>query len=158
MKINYINCEKCKEKVRLSSINRHLCNINYTCEKCGNNFTKEKRIKKGRLVHCSDCKKTAPHSIENPESIMNVSARTAVKILKRAGIKCGMCGWDKTTLDLHHVIERKNGGSDWHSNLAPLCPNCHRMAHEGYYTKEQLSKVTLNIVFSNWLDFYHVSN
>jgi len=143
-----------KVSIRLNGMTKEL--TLYSCEKCSNNF-ESKKIRTGRKVHCNECKRKAPHS-KNPTNIMELSLRTISKILKRANIKCGMCSWDKTSLDIHHVVERRNGGTDEDNNLAPLCPNCHRMAHEGKYTKEQLQTVTLNKVFKNWKEFYHPSN
>jgi len=157
-KVTYTSCEKCGLITTASNIHFHKCD--YTCEKCNTEFINKTPFKKGRKIYCLDCRRKIPHS-RNPEklsSIMELSLRTISKILKRANITCGMCGWDKTSLDLHHVTERKNGGLDEDKNLAPLCPNCHRMSHEGKYTKEQLQKVTLDKIFSNWREFYHPSN
>ena len=78
-----------------------------------------------------------------------------MKIIKRSGIKCGGCGWNKAALDLHHVLERSKGGLDQDYNLAPICPNCHRMAHSGLYTIDQLKQITLDKVLPNWKDYYY---
>lgn len=154
-KISYKTCKQCNKKISSNNFSNHICNKQYNCEKCGTDFFKDFNFKKGTKIHCDDCKRKVNHVMENPSTILSLSKRTILKILKRAKIKCGMCGWDKTTLDLHHVLERKNGGSDSHSNLAPICPNCHRMAHEGKYTKEQLNEITLDKVLPNWKDFYN---
>ena len=70
-----------------------------------------------------------------PDTLFDVSSRTLQKILKRMGVKCSNCGWDKTTCDVHHIVPRKDGGTNENTNLTILCPNCHRMAHEHKLTE-----------------------
>jgi hypothetical protein len=60
------------------------------------------------------------------------------KILKenlsktRNGI-CEECGNENyNILQVHHIIERCNGGTNDESNLQLLCPNCHYTKHLGY--------------------------
>ncbi len=69
-----------------------------------------------------------------PDNLLSVSPRTVSKILKRLGVSCSNCGWDKTSLDLHHIVHQSDNGTDEDSNITALCPNCHRMAHEGSLT------------------------
>ena len=48
------------------------------------------------------------------------------------GKKCMTCEYDNTNvLQVHHIIERKDGGTDELSNLKLLCPNCHYTIHYG---------------------------
>lgn len=62
-------------------------------------------------------------------SIYHISSRTRTKLLKRLGIMCCVvCGWEAGTCDIHHIHSQI--GND-HSNLTVLCPNHHRLAHEG---------------------------
>jgi len=61
-------------------------------------------------------------------SILDLSKRTAEKIFRRMGLGCSRCGWNEDVCDLHHIIPKKEGGSDDHINLSYLCPNCHRLA------------------------------
>jgi 5-methylcytosine-specific restriction endonuclease McrA len=65
-----------------------------------------------------------------------------------------MCGWDETSLDIHHIVERKNGGSNEMSNLIAVCPNCHRKAHEKKYSKDQLFEKSLDKKLPNWYELY----
>ena len=67
-------------------------------------------------------------------NIYEVSSRTRCKILKRMIQSCSNCGWNKSSCDLHHIIPRSRGGSNDHTNLTILCPNCHRLAHENKIT------------------------
>lgn len=162
LKSKNVYCEKCERTFAAKNLKQHICNVSYKCEKCEKDFIRKIPFKAAgeRIIHihCEDCIRKVPHSLDDPKSLFGLSLRTAAKILKRANIKCIMCGWDKTALDIHHVIERKNGGTNDHNNLVPLCPNCHRMAHEGKYTKDELLKFTLDKTFANWKDFYHPSN
>ena len=50
----------------------------------------------------------------------------------RGGI-CEECGNENyNILQVHHIIERCNGGTNEESNLQLLCPNCHYKKHLGY--------------------------
>ena len=52
---------------------------------------------------------------------------------------CYFCGLKKTTtkskkfrslIEIHHIVERNEGGSNEKSNLVPVCSNHHSMVHE----------------------------
>lgn len=46
---------------------------------------------------------------------------------------CDKCGNDNyNILQVHHKIERCNGGTDELDNIILLCPNCHMTEHYGY--------------------------
>lgn len=46
---------------------------------------------------------------------------------------CDNCGNDNyNILQVHHKIERCNGGTDDLDNIVLLCPNCHMVEHHGY--------------------------
>lgn len=142
-------CEECKEE-------RH----KYICEECGNSFCRKTKFKKGRKIHCPDCIRSVVHvkDLNEINSILEVSTRTVSKILKRAGIGCMICGWNKATCDIHHIKEKSNGGTDDEENLIILCPNCHREYHcDGSY-QELFEEKTISKVFNNWRDYYHPSN
>ena len=66
----------------------------YKCEKCSEDFILKYTIKPGRKIHCDKCKRKAPHikNLNDIRSICQLSSRTISKILKRAEIKCSMCG------------------------------------------------------------------
>lgn len=53
--------------------------------------------------------------------------------------KCCICGWDKASLDTHHIEGNRytNNNPD---NLAFLCPNCHRLEQSGVLDKETIIK------------------
>ncbi len=52
------------------------------------------------------------------------------KILLDRGNKCLKCGWSKGRCDIHHVVQKADGGTDNEDNLIIVCPNCHRLIHE----------------------------
>lgn len=52
---------------------------------------------------------------------------TAAAIRRRDGYKCVKCGSSDGWLPVDHIVERKDGGSDYdHSNLQTLCNSCHK--------------------------------
>jgi predicted HNH restriction endonuclease len=44
---------------------------------------------------------------------------------------CLNCCWDEGTCDLHHIKGRKVENADTCHNITLICPNCHRLIHEG---------------------------
>jgi len=58
---------------------------------------------------------------------------------------CQECGNDNyNILQVHHKIERCNGGTDDLKNLILLCPNCHMFHHYGY-GKWRVTEVSIPI-------------
>jgi hypothetical protein len=128
----------------------------YECISCGMGY---KRFNKSQK--CSPCRRvvTRIKDINSIESMYELSSRTASKMLRRAKHPCSICGWDKSSCDVHHIIEKCNGGTNDHDNLVCVCPNCHRVIHtEKTYSREYLRGLSLSITFSNWRDYYHPSN
>lgn len=88
------------------------------------------------------------------KSILNVSKRTASKILKRLNLGCCICQWKEGSCDIHHINGRKIVNPHSHENLTLLCPNHHRLFHE--------KKISINDVIplskyfpENWKDMYY---
>lgn len=95
---------------------------------------------------------------ENPTTIFELSSRTIQKIIARANLSCSICSWDKATGDIHHIVEISEGGTNDMNNLIYICPNCHRCVHqlgEKFKSKDELKKLSLDITFPNWLEFYN---
>lgn len=85
-------------------------------------------------------------------TLYEISSRTRAKIVSRMKLKCFNCGWDKTSCDLHHIIPQSKGGNDSHLNITYICPNCHRLAHEGKLT----NLISLEEkIGESWKKFYH---
>lgn len=128
---------------------------NYDCEKCGVSFENTK-IRNERKKTCEKCrKKRVVKAIEGVNSLYELSSRTVQKIIKRAGVKCAICNWDKTTLDIHHIHGRKIEDANNHKNLVCLCPNCHRLAHENKISKKELENNSIDKVFIDWKKYYN---
>ena len=51
----------------------------------------------------------------------------------RDGYKCRKCG-NKTHLEVHHIVQRKDGGTNHRDNLVTLCHDCHAALHRGEFT------------------------
>ena len=51
----------------------------------------------------------------------------------RDGYKCRKCG-SKTHLEVHHIVQRKDGGTNHRDNLLTLCHECHAALHRGEFT------------------------
>lgn len=71
-------------------------------------------------------------------------------IKKRYGkeyTKCAICGWNKCTVDVHHILQEQDlsNSVDYHqeSNLISLCPNHHRVVEtmRRYNKKEYLKYI-----------------
>lgn len=132
-----------------------------TCENCGAIYLSKDMARK----LCFDClPSTIVHanvSNKEPQSILDLSKRTTVKILRRMKLPCSCCGFyiDGISLDVHHIIPRADGGLDEMTNLTYICPNCHRIAHTDVSLlkrslisiEQQLDELNLN-----WKDFYYI--
>jgi len=88
-------------------------------------------------------------------TIYGVSSRTAKKILIRMKLPCSRCDWfvEGVSCDMHHIVMVKNGGTNEHSNLAHICPNCHRMVHSGLILPNELVSFE-DYVGNEWKKFY----
>ena len=133
----------------------------YICEKCGETFISNRKISDKKKKHCPNCKRKVVHfqDIDKIDSIKDLSKRTVTKILERADKGCAICGWNESTCDIHHIVERSNGGTNDMSNLILLCPNCHRIVHtKQKYSKDFLFSHSLDKEFSDWKKYYYISN
>ena len=160
----YTNAERVLNYNIKNKVNNSLIKINegipklfykYKCEKCDSDFEAEK-IRNGRKITCDKCKKNrVVKDISEIQNIYELSSRTIQKILKRANVKCVICDWDKTTLDIHHIHGRNIKDADNHKNLVCVCPNCHRLAHENKIEKKELESKSLDKILNNWKEYYN---
>lgn len=84
-----------------------------------------------------------PHALKNPTVLNNKwlyqkginygFANTKAYVLDRDNHTCQHCkGKSKDSkLEVHHIIFRRNGGSDEAENLITLCKTCHDKLHKG---------------------------
>ncbi len=129
--------------------------MKYACEKCGVEFSGYIRI--GKLVRCQKCRRHVLHkkNVSELKSLFDLSKRTISKILVRLNTSCSICGWNVASCDLHHIVPKKNGGSDDHTNLTCVCPNCHRAIH----AKKLLPTMTLeDQIGDEWKKYYAQTN
>lgn len=87
-----------------------------------------------------------PHALKNPrvrehkwmyqKGINYGYANTKAYVLSRDGYTCQHCrGKSKNErLEVHHIVFRRNGGSDEPENLMTLCQACHDGLHRGEIT------------------------
>lgn len=92
-------------------------------------------------------------------SLFDLSKRTISKILRRLKLPCSLCGWfvNGVVCDIHHIIERKSGGTDEHTNLTYICPNCHRLVHSNKIDSSKLVRLD-DYIGNTWKDHYFVKN
>ena len=136
--------------------------LTYNCVDCGKQFLSSKYIEQRRYCLCKSCRQKK-HSKQHISSIKDVSKRTITKILNRIGAECSLCGWNKATCDVHHIVPRSCGGTDDNFNLIIVCPNCHREIHCGKsdYSAERLSELSIGNNEQLWESIknaYHPSN
>lgn len=127
----------------------------HPCKECG-------RLTMGKTGYCSRHywyseeyraqQKLTRKAKYNASSFNKLSKRTQMKILRRMGLEeCLRCGWKEGKCDLHHI----NGKSfDEMEDLTFLCPNCHRLVHEGKVKKEELKTLSAHIK-KNWREYYY---
>ena len=125
------------------------------CVVCGKEFICSKHIKIDKCK-CDDCKKHHRPYTKKTKFLLDYSKRTVMKILKRAGRGCEICGWNEESCDVHHITPKSKGGSDENSNLIIVCPCCHRMCHNNRFTEDFLRSKSIENTFKDWKDFYNL--
>lgn len=50
-------------------------------------------------------------------------------------------------MDIHHIVFVEDGGQDVYENLIALCPNCHRLVHDGKIDKKSLRIYKANLQY-----------
>lgn len=110
------------------------------------------KIMKGEKRSKLIAKSTKGKYNKNPKNILELSKRTVRKILSRIKIGCSKCKWNEDVCDIHHIQGRKIPNADAHSNLCYLCPNCHRLAHNGKI-KQFISLEEM--IGDTWKNYYY---
>jgi hypothetical protein len=168
------NCENCELDHDGSYGSGRFCSI-----KCARGFsTKEKRLEinekvskklsgsnyggltKQQFIQRKIASDHASYERETEiTSLYDLSKRTVAKIMRRLELPCSNCGWyvENVVGDIHHIVERKNGGSDEHINLTYVCPNCHRMIHSNKINSNTLVNLE-DYIGDSWKEFYYVKN
>lgn len=90
----------------------------------------------------------------NPSSLLDLSPRTVGKILNRLKLGCSRCGRNEATCDIHHMFGRKIENANNHKNLTYICPNCHRLFHNGKIGPNDIKSLDEQIG-DRWKEFYY---
>ena len=72
-------------------------------------------------------------------------------VRERDQYKCRMCKKKNVKLEVHHILERTNGGTNRPDNLITLCVECHKKVHSGEITLGK-RKVKSNTLHSTQTD------
>lgn len=82
-------------------------------------------------------------STRDQDSIDKVAPPTEKKKnrlkFERANRQCEFCEEPSDHLEIHHIKPRAEGGSNKLRNLIALCPECHRKADSGAYSRSELT-------------------
>ena len=126
-----------------------------SCIACGISIvTTKSRQRKYCSLKCSHLMKMRDNERRSAvDSLWNLSSRTRSKIIERSGKGCCRCGWNEGSCDLHHIHGRKIADPHRNENLALLCPNCHRLYHEGKIGPDDV--VSLDIYIGDWMKYYY---
>jgi HNH endonuclease len=79
------------------------------------------------------------------------SSRSAIpadirrRVLVEAGHRCAIPTCRHIDIDIHHIIFVEDGGENSYENLIALCPNCHRMTHQGKIDRKALQIYKSNL-------------
>lgn len=71
------------------------------------------------------------YAIRAGEHCYKTRCAWAKAVIRHYGNACSRCGWDKARCDAHHRVKKSEGGLHTIANGVVLCPNCHRVDHEG---------------------------
>lgn len=155
-----LNNNYCSRKCANQAQSRTLANIPelrkaqgvaIPCSNCSNVFfVKPHRASKAKYCSCA-CAHAARFGVQRNTQIgknirgnrnpnfrgtnNRVTARD--NAVKYFGNKCMVCGWN-VTVDVHHIIPRRQHGTNNMDNLIVLCPNHHRLADIGQLDIETL--------------------
>lgn len=114
------------------------------CKHCGTGFMSASKNAK----YCSySCKQKNYRAKQKGISKDGFSIKYYYKLFKNT--PCELCQWDKTSRDLHHIIEVANGGTTELNNLMCVCPNCHRMIHANLISENDLRQIIENRTISS---------
>jgi hypothetical protein len=154
------NCQKCNKSFfadikELNRGNAKFCSISCSsknpkqlqyyniCKHCGKSFSTASKNSK----YCSLICKQKNYRLKQKSSENEICIKMYYKLFK--DIPCEICNWNKTTRDLHHILEISKGGKNELENLICVCPNCHRMIHNNLISKEDIQYVIENRTISS---------
>lgn len=133
-------CAVCKKEIYRRP---YQLNGNVFCShRCNGNFRKKVERKcscgvvlSGNKARCSrSCanknRAGIRYRINQPRNKAERIKRLKIQLVEIRGPKCERCPYALVEiLQVHHIIQRKDGGSDELENLELICPNCHAEEH-----------------------------
>lgn len=135
-----LSCAQCSSDFEVEWSNRRQ---KYCSKSCVAKIKTEKKLLSKRGMYVRD-----------PESIYDISPRTAAKILERLDIGCSRCAWKEAKCDIHHIRGKKIENANSHSNLTYICPNCHRLFHSRKIGPDDVKSLEQQIG-DKWKQFYY---
>lgn len=69
-------------------------------------------------------------------------------VLHRDNYTCQCCGKKNCRLEVHHIVFRRNGGTDDEGNLITLCEDCHKGVHAGTIVLNKRPKNSKNLKYA----------
>ena len=127
--------------------------VPFTCVVCGKTSYAEKRVITGKNYCSLQCAGISRRGENHPNWRGGISSlyptefdhKTRRAVRARDGYKCRLCGATnkehKTkyniSLDVHHVVPNRYGGSSDLSNLVSLCKTCHQTVERSFSPDEQ---------------------
>lgn len=91
---------------------------------------------------------------ERKKRRIKVPEDVKVSLYTESGYRCAVPTCRSIiVLDMHHIVQVKDGGGNDQPNLLPLCPNCHALYHRGEIKSESIRAWKLMIMsMSNAFD------
>lgn len=84
-----------------------------------------------RMLEAGKWNEGKSYAINSGERCYRTRHSWAKAAIRHYGNRCEQCGWDKARCDVHHRKPKSKGGLHTIANAVVLCPNCHRLVHEG---------------------------
>jgi Zn ribbon nucleic-acid-binding protein len=145
-------CPQCKEEDKNNRFEDDRESVE--CAYCGEYFYKPKsklNSKSGLYFCCREHKDLSQRieSGEDFEALRPAHYGLGLKNYRAVAFrayehKCACCGWneDERILEVHHIDENHNNNAV--SNLAILCPTCHRKITLGYYFYDKENQILIS--------------
>ena len=89
-------------------------------------------------------KQTVKEKIPKVKKVPSLSQKKKEILIRKVGTTCCYPNCNETTtLDVHHIIPRHEGGTNEESNLVILCPTHHTKADRGAIPRERLKQYSV---------------
>lgn len=89
------------------------------------------------------------NSKENDSPRSPIPANIRRRVLVEAGHRCAIPTCRSIVVDVHHIVPWAQCHEHRYENLIALCPNCHRMAHDGTIDQKALRIYKANLRYTH---------